>query len=89
MMGVNLARVKVAMVVIAVRGHVIDQMISDQLQCDAALIVGRVGIAQILDRRSTVRDFIFAKNDRVSRAAGIGSLHLRFEAARTASRRAM
>lgn len=88
-MGVNLARVKMAMVVIAVRGHVIDQMIGDRLQCDAALIVGRVGIPQILDCRSTVRDFIFAKNDRVRSATGIGTLHLRLEAARTARRRAM
>jgi hypothetical protein len=80
---------QVAVIVLVVANHSINQMIGKRFQADALLIIGHVCFAQMLDDCCTAGDFILAEDDGVSRAAGVSALHLRFEAAQPASRCAM
>ena len=85
----DLAGVQVTVVMVVIAGHLVDQVIHQLVQRHAVLVVRRVRVAQVLDRRLLLRDLVFAENDRKRSAAAIGTLHLRLEAAHAAGSRAM
>jgi hypothetical protein len=89
MMGMNLSRVQMHVVVIVLASHVINQMIYDGGQLYGLLIFLLIGFTQIFDRCRTELDFIVAKDNGIGSTTAVGAFHLRFEASQTASRGAM
>ena len=86
-MVVNMSGMVVSMLVFA--NDMVDQVIDHGIECYGMLIVLHIGFAQVFDGRDLLGNFVFTEYYGERCATAIGTFHLGFEAASTASRCAM
>jgi hypothetical protein len=89
MMGRDLSGVKVTVFVLRITDDLIDEVVDDFIEPDVTLIIGHVGLTQVLDSGLAFCHFIIAQDEREGSATAISPLHLRLETAGAAKRCAM
>ena len=69
------------MIAIIAACDLVDNVIGDLFERDASLVIFGILGAHSFNDSHALSDFIFSDNDRKTSTAGIGSFHLRLEAA--------
>jgi hypothetical protein len=89
MMGRDLSGVKVTVFMLRITDNLVDEIVDNLIEPDVTLIIGHVGLTQVLDGGLAFCHLIIAEYERVGSTTPIGPLHLRLETAGAPKRCAM